>query len=232
MKKLLAAATAALGLFSASLLLPAAAQADGGYASTKAYAKPFSFQGFYVGSHAGIVSGETTGDPGLPAGLFSTDFNLAGAMAGGQIGYNWQTGNTVLGVEGTYSYSTVQGDTTCVLILNCKREIDWVATAVGRLGMVYGRTLSYGFAGVAWADVNTDISIVGVNILSGSATHVGWTTGFGFEHAFTNGISGKIEYAHIDLGEKNTSLAGGLIQDRVGVTMDTVRLGINIKLSN
>jgi outer membrane immunogenic protein len=192
-----------------------------------------SFQGFYVGTHSCIASGDTQGDPGLGGGLLTTDFNLTGALYGAQIGYNLQQGNTVYGLEGTWSHSSIQGDTNCVFVLNCKRDIDWVATVVGRLGMVYGRTLTYGFAGVAWGDVDTNVSILGTTILSGSDTHVGWTAGFGFEHAFTNTISGKIEYAHIDLGSKDTTLTGiGTITDKVNVTLDTVRLGINIKLSN
>lgn len=61
--------------------------------------------------------------------------------------------------------------------------------------------------GVAWADVSTNVKIVNVPILSGNETHTGWIAGFGFEHAFTNRISTRIEYAHIDLGSQDTGLA-------------------------
>ena len=61
--------------------------------------------------------------------------------------------------------------------------------------------------------------------------------GFGFEHAFTDRISTRIEYAHVDLGSKDTGLvpAGGgpaLVTDKVDVRMDTIRLGVNVKLTN
>jgi len=66
----------------------------------------------------------------------------------------------------------------------------------------------------------------------------GWTAGFGFEHAFTNRISTRIEYAHIDLGSQiqNLTFTGGGalpgIPDKVDVRMDTIRLGVNVKLTN
>jgi len=191
------------------------------------------WQGFYVGSSAGLVTGETTGN--VP-GLTSTDFDLNGALYGLQVGYNLQYGTTVLGIEGSWSHSTVQGNTACVIFLDCKREVDWVATLVGRAGMVFDRTLVYGMAGVAWADVDTKVSVLGTPFLSGSETHTGWTAGFGFEHMLSSHITTRIEYSHIDLGSTthNLAFAGGgpTIPDKVDVKLDTIRLGVNIKLTN
>ncbi len=97
-----------------------------------------------------------------------------------------------------------------------------------------GRTLLYGMGGVAWSDVHTHVGIGSVPFLSGSATHTGWIAGFGFEYALSSHVSTRIEYAHIDLGSANHSLAssGGpvLATDSVDLKMDTIRLGVNIKL--
>jgi outer membrane immunogenic protein len=97
-----------------------------------------------------------------------------------------------------------------------------------------GRTLVYGMAGAAWADASTHVSFLGLPVASGSATHNGWVAGFGFEYALSNHVSTRIEYAHIDLGSANHSLAtaGGtvLVTDSVDLKMDTIRLGVNIKL--
>jgi opacity protein-like surface antigen len=83
----------------------------------------------------------------------------------------------------------------------------------------------------------TGVRIVGTPLLSGSDTHTGCTAGFGFEHAFTERISTRIEYAHIDLGSQtqNLKFTGGTlpaIPDKVDVRMDTIRLGVNVKLTN
>jgi outer membrane immunogenic protein len=82
--------------------------------------------------------------------------------------------------------------------------------------------------------VNTDISVVGIPLLSGGETHVGWVAGFGFEHMLANHVSVRVEYAHIDLGSETHQLAfvggGPTIPDKVDVKLDTIRLGVNVKL--
>jgi outer membrane immunogenic protein len=97
-----------------------------------------------------------------------------------------------------------------------------------------GRTLIYGMAGAAWADASTHVSVVGLPLVSGSATHNGWIAGFGFEYALSYHVSTRIEYAHIDLGSANHGLApsGGpvLVTDSVDLKMDTIRIGVNVKL--
>ena len=226
-----------LALGAAAIVPHTAANADGmPRGSIKDAPQAFSWTGFYIGGHAGLVTGETTGDVGL-GGPLNTDFTLNGALYGGQAGYNWQSGPTVLGVEASWSGANIQGNTACVAILECKRDVDWLATVVGRAGIAIDRSLLYAMGGVAWADVGTDVRIANVPLLSGSETHVGWIAGFGFEHAFTDRISTRIEYAHIDLGSKDTGLtpAGGgpaLVTDKVDVRMDTIRLGVNVKLTN
>lgn len=213
------------------------ALADGYRGSVKDAAQPFSWTGFYIGGHAGLVTGETTGDLGLPAGLLNTDYSLNGALYGAQIGYNLQYGGTVFGIEASWSGADIQGNTACVVLLECRRNIDSIATVVGRLGLAVDRSLLYVMGGVAWADVDTSVSIVGFPIASASETHVGWVAGLGFEYAFSNRISTRVEYSHIDLGSEthNLTVVGGVIPpipDKVDVRVDTIRLGVNIKLTN
>jgi outer membrane immunogenic protein len=227
-----------LGVAAALLLLSAGqAAADGlpskGQVRAPAADAPFSWDGFYAGLHAGLATGKTDGDI---YGITS-DFEMSGALYGGQVGWLRQSGNLVVGIEGTYSGSNIQGsDAGCFVIVvgfDCRRDVKWLATAVGRAGVAYDRVLLYGLAGVAWADVDTEIRVLNSPFLSGSDTHVGWTAGFGMEWALSNRVSTKIEYAHIDLGHETGTLSSVLedpVRDRVGLQMDTVRLGINVKL--
>jgi opacity protein-like surface antigen len=93
-------------------------------------------------------------------------------------------------------------------------------------------------AGVAWADVNTNVGVAGIPLLSGSDTHTGYVVGFGFEQALSHHVSVRVEYAHIDLGNGHHGLAGvgplagigTVINDSVDLKMDTIRLGVNVKL--
>ena len=195
-------------------------------------APTINWQGIYIGGHAGIATGDTQGDI---TGLTTTDFNLNGGVYGGQVGYNWQRGVAVLGIEGSLSQSTIQGNTACLVVFDCKRDVDWVATLTGRVGMAFNHTLLYGMAGVAWGDVNTNVSIAGVPLLSGSESHAGWVAGFGMEQMLLARISFRVEYAHIDLGSEDHQLSfvgggGPALTDKVHIKMDTIRLGVNIKL--
>lgn len=222
------------GSLLALLMGIASAWADGmpRRAPKDAAAYPYSWQGFYIGSHSGLATGQTTGD----VTFARTDFDMSGALYGVQLGYNVQHGSTVFGIEGNWSHSTLQGNTACVIVLDCKRDVDWVASVVGRLGMSVNRSLLYSMVGVAWADVNTNVSILGTSFLSGGETHVGWVAGFGFEHAFTDRISTRIEYAHYDFGSETHNLSpvggGASLPDKVDLKMDTIRLGVNIRLTN
>jgi outer membrane immunogenic protein len=205
---------------------------------------PFSWNGFYVGLHAGLANGNTDsslnfghGDNhGSDFGL-SWGYEMTGALYGAQIGFLRQRDNLVFGVEGTFSGSSVQGsDAGCFVLVvgvNCAREVNWMATVVGRAGIAYDRVLFYGLAGVAWADVESRVNIINPAFgnISGSSTHVGWTAGFGIEWALSDRVSVRAEYAHIDLGDETHRL-GGEIPLQVGLEMDTIKLGVNVKLGH
>jgi outer membrane immunogenic protein len=219
-----------LGVVAAVLiaLTSTSASADGyqQYGGTKGYPRAFSWTGFYIGLNAGLATGQTTADLGLPIGLFDTDYDLNGGVFGGQIGFNWQAGKTVFGIEATYSSSSVQGNSACFLVLECKRDVESIGTVVGRLGLAMDRSLLYVLGGVAWAEVTSQVSFIGINLVSESNTHMGWTAGIGLEHALTNNLTFKIEYSHIDLG---TEQYFGIAD--IDVKMDIVRLGVNLKLN-
>ena len=62
--------------------------------------------GFYVGLNAGGGFGDANND----FGFASVDLPLKGAIGGGQVGYNWQTGPMVLGLETDFQGSSVKGN--------------------------------------------------------------------------------------------------------------------------
>jgi outer membrane immunogenic protein len=141
--------------------------------------------------------------------LLQSENDVNGAIYGAHIGYNIQRNNWVYGVEFGINGTGMDGSGTCVVIGYCSRSMDWYATGVGRLGNASGNTMFYGFGGVAWGDVETEIGIAspGLPFLKGEETHVGWTAGVGIEHALTDRFIVGIEYSHVDLGEENTALS-------------------------
>jgi outer membrane immunogenic protein len=201
---------------------------------------PFRWTGFYVGGQAGLATGQTQGkvDFGAPFTI-STDYDMSGALYGAYVGYNYQIGQAVLGLEGTWSWADINGDTSCVVIFNCKRSIDSIATIVGRVGYAFNKTMVYGLGGVAWGDVDTDVvgNIFGLAQLRGGETHTGWVAGIGIEHALTSFLVARVEYNHIGFGSEthnlepsfNGTVVGPSIPSKVDVDIDTIKVGAAIK---
>lgn len=183
------------------------------------YAAPsvFSWTGLYVGAHLGYGWSDVDWEG------VSNSLGGSGALAGGQIGYNWQKGALVYGLEADASSSWVDGSTS-----GFGHSVDWAMSMRGRLGVAFydNRTLLYGTAGVAWADI--DYSAPGFG--GYSKTHFGWVAGGGIEHMLNQNLSARVEYLYYDFNDA-TAPAGTLAgaSTKLDPTMQTVRFGINLK---
>ena len=85
--------------------------------SSASHARPeyiapaFSWAGFYIGGHTGVAVGKTSTSNNAPYGGFdaggtplSYNLNPVSIFGGGQVGYNWQRGVWVFGLEGDFGY--------------------------------------------------------------------------------------------------------------------------------
>ncbi len=204
------------------------------------YSPPrYNWTGLYLGGHVGLATGQTSGEVAFGGSGINTDYDMNGALWGAHVGYNYQMGQTVLGIEGSWSGLDVSGSETCVLFLNCSRKSDWLAMLVGRVGFAMDRAMIYGLAGVAWSNVETNVRDgfgIGVR-LNGDATHVGWVVGAGLEYALSPRVMARIEYNHVDLGSKthdlDASIGGmplGTLPSKVEATIDTIKIGVSMKI--
>ncbi len=188
-----------------------------------AYVSPsFSWSGFYIGVNAGYAFGNShwevpVADPTPRGGLF-----------GGTIGYNYQTGTWVWGLEGDIAYSTAKGSTACGAT-TCETALTWLGTARGRLGYAgWTNFLPYITGGAAFGNVKATNSVFG----SASSTRIGYTVGLGVEYALFSNWSVKAEYLYVDLGKFNcgTSCGGpAATTDNVSYKTNIVRAGLNYR---
>jgi opacity protein-like surface antigen len=84
-------------------------------------------------------------------GLSGAGFSTNGAVAGGTIGGNYQTGAFVFGVEGDFDWDNIKGSPSACI--GCQVSSTWLATARGRVGVAWDRLLFYGTGGVAFQNV-------------------------------------------------------------------------------
>jgi outer membrane immunogenic protein len=176
------------------------ASADGFPTRTYSQAPPFSWAGSYFGVNGGIgwndqsthVSG--SGDAGKalvdiifdklnsPNSFQSQKQDAIGIIGGVQVGYNWQFGRWVLGIEADLQSANVKGDastegvfpgTTVTFRYTGDQDLQWFGTLRGRLGWANERILLFGTAGLAYGRTEASAKIADSN--SAGATAFGGT---------------------------------------------------------
>lgn len=219
-----------------------------------AVAAPVVWRGFYVGVNGGTMWGKTDWD--YVPGPGSIEPKYGGAMLGGQVGYNFQVNQWVLGLEGDMAWTNVQGTSACpnATFFSCQTEMDWFATITGRLGYSWERTLFFVKGGLAVADVTqqtifnlgTNGSSTGVlingapfgpytapasGVVNGSSKiAMGWTAGIGAEYALNANWSAKAEWLYYSLGTDRYVVDNALQVD-AKETGGLARIGLNYRFS-
>jgi outer membrane immunogenic protein len=205
MKKLLLTGVALATLASSSALaadLPRRAPVKAPEPVVYAY----NWSGFYIGAHAGGGWGEKC-FTFAAASDGCHDGN--GAVAGGQLGFNYQTGQFVFGVEFSGSWANITGDHVGLLAPfgTYHSEINTILMLTGRVGMAFDRTLLYVTGGGAWANAELDYTRP-AGVSSADKSRSGWTVGAGIEYGFTPNWSIAAQYNFIDFGDKSINFTG------------------------
>jgi len=209
-------------LASAASLLPFAANAADLPVKAPLPAPPppaFTWTGLYLGASAGFITQGTTftdvGTATSPSfGLFAEipgetlGINGAGGIFGFDIGYNYQIGPWVLGVEADISGTTLNNSTSALAFgefpSSISSKLPGLATLRGRVGYAFDRLLIYATGGFAAGTVSNTVSVSGLPAAFSAATGdwqtTGWTVGGGIEYAFTYNWILRLEGLYVDLG--------------------------------
>jgi len=190
----------------------------------------YDWSGFYLGLNGGYAFGRSSWSDPL-AGSDSGRFDTSGGLIGGQIGYNWQVGRTVLGLESDINWAKLSGSTAngSVCATNgggeCRTEQNWFGTTRGRIGYAFGNFMPYVTGGLAYGDVKA-VQANG----SQRDTKAGWTAGGGLEVGLTKSWTAKAEYLHLDLGTATfMGAASGTNTLNVPITDNILRAGLNYR---
>ena len=197
--------------------------------------QPVEWTGFYFGANAGYGWGKYSsnitftgaGPSGLtnpitgitPQGIIAavagpTELSQtrvpgsgspSGAIAGGQIGFNWQAGMFVFGgeidgqwsgQENTFSAACGPGCTATESI-----KIRSLATGRGRFGLAFDWFMPYVTAGAAMVNGlnNLSMTVAGTSVSFAPLSHttLGFTAGAGVEVALWSNWSAKFEYLYV-----------------------------------
>lgn len=174
----------------------------------------FRWAGPYGGFHAGWAFYDTDFTE-IPGG----DPNVSGDgfVGGGLLGYNFQDGSLVYGVEGDVSLGDVTGQTN-----GHRFDLDITATLRGRVGFASSSGLYYLTAGIGMGEL--DIKSVGFGGKDNQLLF-GLMAGAGAEWLVGNGISLRTEYIFSHYDDSTFNLGGGSIDSGLD-EVHTVRAAI------
>nr|WP_134495769.1 outer membrane beta-barrel protein [Microvirga pakistanensis] len=137
----------------------------------------FTWTGFYAGVNAGwgwrsddsesVVIGGA-----VPGTLFFDNNDDGGFVGGAQIGYNYQIGSFVIGIETDIQWAdTDQEEEVTFVPIGAPGTFipgefdnnlsDWFGTVRARVGVAFDRVLIYGTGGLAYTDDNTGWALGG-----------------------------------------------------------------------
>lgn len=200
----------------------------------------FDWTGWYVGGNVGYGwGGSTDNDFALtdPVGHYTTYAALGGlqypsvspngAVGGGQIGYNLQTGNWVWGAVADFQFSGMTASNTAAVPRisfpfglgteiffpqnqSDSAKIEWFGTVRGRIGYAFNNFLPYISGGLAYGRTSSTLNLfipASGFVTSGqsSTTRAGGALGAGFDYALNNKWSVGIDYLYMDLGHDTVS---------------------------
>ena len=227
------------------------------------YVPPPTWTGFYLGFNGGWGWSNNTHATVTPFGTFTTadlvPFTLSGSNAdgavwGGQIGYNWQVGSWVLGIEGDFDGTGITGTRHSVFAsladpaftngFTATGKVNWLASIRGRLGYIWGPGMWYFTGGGAWEDVTVDAlfsdGFFGASVAgSFSKTFSGFVVGGGYEWMINPNWTVRGEYLFYDFSNSNSTarslaLPGcvpscGVLVSETNREVNVFRLGVNYK---
>jgi outer membrane immunogenic protein len=194
----------------------------------------YDWSGFYIGANAGGNWGDANTDTVVTAGggvvvippgdlaLLNAqafnDSNNGGFTGGGQIGYNWQNGGLLLGIETDFGALALDQDNARIIpsgllitppvTYNISQRVssDWMWTVRPRLGWAGGPWMAYVTGGLAMANIKvattySDNAGAGhAAALTNDETKTGWVAGAGAGWAFNDHWSIGAEWLYADFG--------------------------------
>jgi outer membrane immunogenic protein len=170
-----------------------------------------NWTGFYLGAMGGYAKEDATFAP------------VSGGLAGGTIGYNWQTGPVVFGLEADAAWADLSSTAGIPGLVTATAKVQDLGTVRGRIGYAFGQVLVYGTGGYAWADTKLTATVPVLGF-SASESHVlsGWTAGAGVEFMVAPKWSVKAEYLYRSFtGQNFLGVPSGTFN------MNSVQVGVN-----
>lgn len=200
----------------------------------------YNWTGFNIGANGGWGQSHNCWDfvPVAGAVIPGGCNDRSGGLIGGQLGYRWQTGQFVFGLEGQGDWADLSSSRVSLInpLFSTQTKTDGLGLFTGQIGYAWNASLFYLKGGAAVTSNRFDIlnTLGGGSVASASSTRWGGAVGVGWEFGFTPNWSFGAEYDHLFMGNSNNSfsvanpiVAGAL--NRISQDVDMVTLRVNYR---
>jgi len=243
-------------LVTASLIaLGAAAPAMAADLAARPYTKAppmiaavYDWSGFYIGANGGWGSSRKCWDAVAANGAFLANegcHDATGGTIGGQVGYRWQAGTWVFGVEAQGNWADFKGSNVSLFVpaTNINSKVDAFGLFTGQVGWAANNVLLYVKGGAAVTADRFRVNANAGNVLAATTnddTRWGGVIGVGLEYGFAPNWSVGIEYDHMFMQDRTYTFvsngalpavgaAGTLFNERIRQDVDLVTARLNYK---
>src|SRR5262249_6455716 len=131
----------------------------------------------------------------------------AGGSAGGQVGYRWQAGNWVFGLEAQGDWADFSGSNASLRFAGVtnRTRIHAFGLFPRQVRYAWNNALFYVKGGAAVTDNRYEGLVTGTGVVIDRATDTRWggAVGAGVEYGFAPNWSAAIEYNHLFMGNNN-----------------------------
>ena len=183
----------------------------------------YDWSGFYIGANGGWGSSRKCWDinnngGGVIAPVAAEGCHDAtGGVAGGQIGYRWQAGTWVFGLEAQGDWADLRGSNTSLFFgapFTNRSKIEAFGLFTGQIGYAWNNALLYVKGGAAVTDdkyrgfVTAPVLGLATGTVFDSASETRWggVVGVGLEYGFSPNWSMAIEYDHLFMGDRDVTM--------------------------
>ncbi|WP_291861772.1 outer membrane beta-barrel protein [Bradyrhizobium sp.] len=236
-----------VGLVALSLSAPASAADMRARPYTKApppiVAPIYNWGGLYIGANGGYGWSRNCWDFVSLAGVPFTGgqgcHDADGAVAGGQIGYRWQSNQFVFGLEAQGNWADLEGGSastpTLAGVVDTNSRVQAFGLFTGQVGYAWNNVLLYAKGGAAVVDSRHFHTLAGTNVLFNSTDNTRWgaTVGVGLEVGFAPNWSVGVAYDHLFIGRDTLSFAASPIgvatTNSINQDVDLVTARINYR---
>jgi outer membrane immunogenic protein len=200
----------------------------------------YDWTGFYIGANGGWGESRNCWSFVTAVGALLPDgcSSRSGGVFGGQMGYRWQTGQFVFGLEGQGDWADLKSSRLSLInpAFSTTTKVDGIGLFTGQIGWAWDAALFYLKGGAAVTSNRYDIftTVGGIGVASATSTRWGGAVGVGFEYGFVPNWSVGVEYDRLFMGDANNSfsvanpiVAGAL--NRIGQDVDLLTLRVNYR---